>query len=72
MRLCIKCVQDAINCHAQLGKTMKEELVIMYTIELLRMAEIMHQCGIIHGDIKPDNFLIRNAPRYIYLYIYHI
>jgi checkpoint serine/threonine-protein kinase len=56
--------QDAVNGYAQLGKAMKEELVIMYTIELLNMVEAMHACGIIHGDIKPDNFLIRGSARY--------
>ena len=38
---------------------------MVYTIELLRMVEALHQCGIIHGDIKPDNFLIRNAATYV-------
>lgn len=56
-------LQDAINGYAQYGKTMSEELIMMYTIELLRMVDALHTCGVIHGDIKPDNFLIRNASK---------
>jgi len=39
---------------------MDESLVIYYTIELLRILEALHERDIIHGDVKPDNFLIRD------------
>nr|XP_019701738.2 mitotic checkpoint serine/threonine-protein kinase BUB1 [Elaeis guineensis] len=42
-------------------KAMEEVLCIYYTIELLRMLEILHSVGIIHGDFKPDNLLVRYA-----------
>ena len=35
-----------------------EPVMIYMTIELLHMIENLHRCQIIHGDIKPDNFLV--------------
>ena len=36
-----------------------EPLALFFVAELLRTVEAMHARGIIHGDIKPDNVLIR-------------
>jgi serine/threonine protein kinase len=36
-----------------------EDLMLYWMIELLSIAEKMQQCRIIHGDIKPDNFVLR-------------
>lgn len=55
-------LQDAINVYLKVGKRMDETLAIYYTIEMLKILEILHKAGIIHGDIKPDNFLIKNHP----------
>ena len=33
-------------------------MAVYYTIELLKIVENAHRCDIIHGDIKPDNFLV--------------
>ncbi|XP_050248338.1 mitotic checkpoint serine/threonine-protein kinase BUB1 isoform X2 [Quercus robur] len=52
-------LQDAINSYLVSGKSMEEELCIYYTIEMLYMLETLHGAGIIHGDFKPDNLLIR-------------
>ncbi|KAM1717968.1 hypothetical protein ACFX11_025738 [Malus domestica] len=54
-------LQDAINSYAFKGKSMEEVLCIYYTIEMLYMLETLHGVGIIHGDFKPDNLLIRYA-----------
>ncbi|XP_030546300.1 mitotic checkpoint serine/threonine-protein kinase BUB1 [Rhodamnia argentea] len=54
-------LQDAINSYLVIGKTMEEVLCIYYTIEMLRMLETLHAVGIIHGDFKADNLLIRYA-----------
>lgn len=40
---------------------MEEVLCIYYTIEMLHMVETLHDVGLIHGDFKPDNLLIRYA-----------
>ncbi|KAI9370480.1 kinase-like domain-containing protein [Aspergillus egyptiacus] len=36
-----------------------EALAMFFTIELFRTVEALHICGILHGDIKADNCLIR-------------
>ena len=40
---------------------MEEVICIYYTIEMLNMLETVHGAGILHGDFKPDNLLIRYA-----------
>ncbi|PPS10210.1 hypothetical protein GOBAR_AA10425 [Gossypium barbadense] len=52
-------LQDAINSYVVTGKFMEEVLCIYYTTEMLYMLETLHSVGIIHGDFKPDNLLIR-------------
>ncbi|KAK9284607.1 hypothetical protein L1049_023783 [Liquidambar formosana] len=54
-------LQDAINSYVVIGQNMEEVLCIYYTIEMLYMLETLHSSGIIHGDFKPDNLLIRYA-----------
>ncbi|KAG9440333.1 hypothetical protein H6P81_020498 [Aristolochia fimbriata] len=52
-------LQDAINCYVVTGQSMEEVLCMYYTIEMLHMLENMHSVGILHGDFKPDNLLVR-------------
>ncbi|RHN61781.1 putative protein kinase BUB family [Medicago truncatula] len=54
-------LQDVINSYVVIGKFMEEVLCIYYTIEMLHMIETLHDVGLIHGDFKPDNLLIRYA-----------
>ncbi|KAL3877363.1 hypothetical protein ACJMK2_035085, partial [Sinanodonta woodiana] len=45
------------------GNMQDNEVTIMYlTIELLHIIEKLHKCEIIHGDVKPDNVLMRELP----------
>ncbi|KAK2582113.1 hypothetical protein KPH14_004485 [Odynerus spinipes] len=44
------------------GKPLIEALAIFFTIEMLQIVEHLHKCQIIHGDIKPDNFLLMRLP----------
>lgn len=44
------------------GKPLLEPLAIFFTIEMLQIVEHLHKCQIIHGDIKPDNFLLMRLP----------
>ncbi|KAL2937826.1 Mitotic checkpoint serine/threonine-protein kinase BUB1 [Bienertia sinuspersici] len=56
-------LQDAINSYVVVGQFMEEVSCIYYTIEMLHILETLHGAGIIHGDFKPDNLLIRNASK---------
>jgi serine/threonine protein kinase len=42
-----------------LKEPVPEDLFLYWMIELLAIAEKLQQCCIIHGDIKPDNFVLR-------------
>ncbi|KAI9812049.1 MAG: hypothetical protein M1827_004942 [Pycnora praestabilis] len=44
---------------APAGGVMDEALVVFFTVELLRTVEVLHSNGILHGDLKADNCLIR-------------
>lgn len=44
------------------GKTMKECLVIYFTIQMLKIVQAMHEVKVVHADIKPDNFLVFVMP----------
>ncbi|KAJ8749368.1 hypothetical protein K2173_018857 [Erythroxylum novogranatense] len=52
-------LQDVINSYVVIGKSMEEVLCMYYTVEMLYILENLHGVGIIHGDFKPDNLLIR-------------
>ncbi|KAH0556847.1 hypothetical protein GP486_005365 [Trichoglossum hirsutum] len=41
---------------------MDESLAMFFTIELFRTAEALHAKGILHGDLKADNCLVRFDP----------
>ncbi|XP_031255387.1 mitotic checkpoint serine/threonine-protein kinase BUB1-like isoform X1 [Pistacia vera] len=64
-------LQDAINSYVVIGKCMEEVLCIYYTIEMLCILESLHNVGIIHGDFKPDNLLIRYARDDLTLHEFH-
>ncbi|KAM8726020.1 mitotic checkpoint serine/threonine-protein kinase BUB1 isoform 1-T1 [Acanthopagrus schlegelii] len=50
---------NAVNIYKTLSdKVMPQPLVIYFTICILNMVEQLHHIRIIHGDIKPDNFLL--------------
>lgn len=44
---------------SQQGACLDELLVMFFTIELLRLLEGLHGAGLIHGDLKIDNCLVR-------------
>ncbi|KAM4770912.1 mitotic checkpoint serine/threonine-protein kinase BUB1 [Rhinophrynus dorsalis] len=50
---------NAINLYKKLSeKVMPAPLVMYFAINILYMVEQLHNIGIIHGDIKPDNFAL--------------
>ncbi|NWQ72362.1 BUB1 kinase, partial [Neopipo cinnamomea] len=50
---------NAINLYKKIPeKVMPQALVIYFAVKILHMVEELHSCQIIHGDIKPDNFIL--------------
>lgn len=44
---------------SQQGACLDELLVVFFTVELLRLLEGLHGAGLVHGDLKIDNCLVR-------------
>jgi checkpoint serine/threonine-protein kinase len=38
---------------------MEEIIATFFAIDVLRIVDAMHQAGIVHGDLKPDNLILR-------------
>ncbi|NWS68445.1 BUB1 kinase, partial [Crotophaga sulcirostris] len=50
---------NTINIYKRLPeKVMPQALVVYFAVKILYMVEELHSCKIIHGDIKPDNFIL--------------
>ncbi|XP_043842042.1 mitotic checkpoint serine/threonine-protein kinase BUB1 isoform X2 [Dromiciops gliroides] len=50
---------NAVNLYKNTPeKVMPQALALYFTIKILHMIEQLHGCEIIHGDVKPDNFII--------------
>ncbi|KAI1383282.1 Mad3/BUB1 homology region 1-domain-containing protein [Hypoxylon trugodes] len=51
---------DVVNFFTETSKApMDESLAMFFSIELLRTVEALHTKNILHGDLKPDNCLLR-------------
>merc|ERR1719341_755925 len=55
---------DIINITKTCGvqKSCIEPMAIYFTLEMLTMIENLHGAGVLHADIKADNFLLQNIP----------
>ena len=52
---------NAINLYKNIPeKVTPQALVFAFAIRMLCMIQQVHDCKIIHGDIKPDNFILGN------------
>lgn len=51
---------DLINSYKLKNTSMPEALVYHFSLELLAIVSDLHECGILHADIKPDNILLQN------------
>jgi checkpoint serine/threonine-protein kinase len=51
---------DVVNhFRAEPSGVMDEQLAMFFTIELMRTMEALHSKSVLHGDVKPDNCLLR-------------
>lgn len=50
---------DLVNLARAENGVMDEQLAMFFTIELFRTVEALHAKGVIHGDLKADNILVR-------------
>jgi checkpoint serine/threonine-protein kinase len=50
---------DLVNRACNENGVMDEQLAMFFTIELFRTVEALHAKGVIHGDLKSDNILVR-------------
>jgi len=55
---------DVCNIVNQMKKTSVEPIAMFFIIELLHILEKLQKSNIIHGDIKPDNFLVTRQPEF--------
>ncbi|KAK7082484.1 protein kinase, partial [Halocaridina rubra] len=53
---------DMVNGFKSNGRGVPEDIAMYYMIEVLSIVEHLHNCQIIHADIKPDNFVVRDMP----------
>lgn len=58
-----------VNKCTKAGTSLGELVTVYLTIEMLRIVEATHDVGIIHADIKPDNFLITKMYYFICLLV---
>ncbi|SCU79220.1 LAFA_0B01574g1_1 [Lachancea sp. 'fantastica'] len=53
-------ILDLINLEKERNSGPLDELLVMYfAVELIKILECIHDVGIIHGDLKPDNCMVR-------------
>jgi checkpoint serine/threonine-protein kinase len=50
---------DLVNLSRAENGVMDEQLAMFFTVELFRTVEALHSKGVIHGDLKADNILVR-------------
>jgi checkpoint serine/threonine-protein kinase len=50
---------DLVNLARSENGVMDEQLAMFFTVELFRTVEALHAHGILHGDLKADNILVR-------------
>ncbi|KAJ9577246.1 hypothetical protein L9F63_006220 [Diploptera punctata] len=49
-----------INAVKVIGESFPNTLLLHWMVELLNIIQALQKCQIIHGDIKPDNFVVRS------------
>ena len=52
-------LEQLLNAYIRRGKAVHELTAMFFVVELLKIVECLHECNILHLDIKPDNLLLR-------------
>ena len=52
--------QDLVNAYNSNRAPVPETVLLYYGYEMLSNLSTLHQCGIIHADVKPDNFMLKD------------
>ncbi|OWB55373.1 hypothetical protein B5S28_g1245 [[Candida] boidinii] len=52
-------ILDLVNYAKERSDVIDESLILFITVELLKTVGKLHDIGIIHGDLKPDNCMLR-------------
>jgi len=53
---------DMINITSAADKAIVEPLAVAVTAEILGLVDILHSIDLVHADLKPDNFMIKEIP----------
>ncbi len=48
-----------------INKTMCEKNIMLNTVKMVDILNFIHECGVIHCDVKPDNFMVKNHNLYL-------
>ena len=49
-----------MNAYNSNRSTVPEPIVLYYGYEMLSILATLHQCGFVHADVKPDNFMLKD------------
>eukprot|EP00795_Rhopilema_esculentum_P003064 gene3064-1349_t len=52
---------DLVNKHLKERVGQTDTFALLYGLNVCKLVKTMHDCSIIHGDVKPDNFLLNRV-----------
>lgn len=55
-------LSDVASAYAFLNKRMDEKLAMYYAVEMLRIVEKVHACGLIHMNVRAESFALIDGP----------